>query len=69
MTYQTVNPFNNQLIKTYPDATDEDLENALARGHDLYKTWRKQEGPETVPRNCARSPSSSVRTRTPWQPT
>ena len=49
MTYQTVNPFNNQLIKTYPDATDEDLENALARGHDLYKTWRKQEGPGDRP--------------------
>ncbi|MCX8672335.1 NAD-dependent succinate-semialdehyde dehydrogenase [Bifidobacterium sp. B4001] len=49
MTYQTVNPFNNQLIKTYPDATDDDLENALARGHDLYKTWRKQEGPGDRP--------------------
>ena len=49
MTYQTVNPFNNQLVKTYPDATDEDLENALARGHDLYKTWRKQEGPGDRP--------------------
>ena len=43
MTYQTVNPYTNELIKTYPDATDADLEDALATGHALYKRWRRED--------------------------
>ena len=43
MTYQTVTPYTNELIKTYPDATDADLEDALATGHALYKRWRRED--------------------------
>lgn len=43
MTYQTINPYTNELIKTYPDASDEDLEEALTTGHALYKRWRKED--------------------------
>lgn len=36
MTYQTVNPFNNQLIKTYPDHTDKQAAQALETAHRLF---------------------------------
>lgn len=40
MAYQTINPYTNETLKTYPNATDADLETALATGHALYKKWR-----------------------------
>ncbi|RBP99281.1 NAD-dependent succinate-semialdehyde dehydrogenase [Bifidobacterium xylocopae] len=40
MTYQTINPYTNTLVRSYPDAGNSDLEDALARGHALYKHWR-----------------------------
>ena len=42
MAYKTVNPYNNELVKTYPDATAEEIEEALANGHALYKKWRDE---------------------------
>ncbi|BDR52913.1 aldehyde dehydrogenase [Bombiscardovia nodaiensis] len=42
MTYQTINPYTNQLVKTYPDSSDDDLERALSLGHGLYKKWRQE---------------------------
>ena len=30
MAYQTVNPTTNEVIKTYPDHTDQQVEEALA---------------------------------------
>ncbi|MFH5812075.1 NAD-dependent succinate-semialdehyde dehydrogenase [Companilactobacillus sp. FL22-1] len=42
MAYKTINPYNNELIKTYPDATEADISKALAVGDKLYKTWRDQ---------------------------
>ncbi|CCI81488.1 NAD-dependent succinate-semialdehyde dehydrogenase [Lactobacillus hominis] len=41
--YESINPYTNQLIKTYPNATDDEIEDALTAGHKLYFTWRKQE--------------------------
>ncbi|QCR36682.1 NAD-dependent succinate-semialdehyde dehydrogenase [Nissabacter sp. SGAir0207] len=38
MPYQTVNPFNNKLIKTYPDHSDQQVQQALDRAHRLYKS-------------------------------
>ena len=35
MAYQTVNPANNQLIKTYPAHSDADVEAALQQADDL----------------------------------
>lgn len=40
MAYQTVNPYTNEMLKVYPNASDADLEQALATGHTLYKKWR-----------------------------
>ncbi|MEP7455044.1 NAD-dependent succinate-semialdehyde dehydrogenase [Phyllobacterium sp. SB3] len=42
MAYQTINPTTNELVKTYPNHTDADIEAALAAAHKLYKSaWSK----------------------------
>ncbi|MDV5355100.1 NAD-dependent succinate-semialdehyde dehydrogenase [Enterobacter asburiae] len=42
MAYQTVNPFNNQLIKAYPNHSDADIEATLRQGDALYHSeWAK----------------------------
>lgn len=40
--YESINPYTNQLIKSYPDATQEEIEQALDAGEKLYLTWRNQ---------------------------
>ncbi|MFD0898078.1 NAD-dependent succinate-semialdehyde dehydrogenase [Loigolactobacillus binensis] len=42
MAYQSINPYTNELLKTYPNATDADLEEALANGDKLYHQWRNE---------------------------
>lgn len=42
MAYKTINPYTNETLKTYPNATDAELEQTLATGHALYKTWRNE---------------------------
>ena len=44
MAYQTIYPYTNEVLKTYDNASDADLEKALAAGHDLYKKWRADGG-------------------------
>ncbi|NIE82727.1 MULTISPECIES: NAD-dependent succinate-semialdehyde dehydrogenase [unclassified Burkholderia] len=42
MAYQSVNPANNELIRQWPNHTDEQVEAALASAHRLYKSeWSK----------------------------
>ncbi|HEY1398756.1 NAD-dependent succinate-semialdehyde dehydrogenase [Roseateles sp.] len=42
MAYQTINPTTNELIRTWPNHTDADVETALADAHRLYKSsWSK----------------------------
>ncbi|MFJ5295467.1 NAD-dependent succinate-semialdehyde dehydrogenase [Pseudomonas sp. NPDC088368] len=42
MAYQTINPTTNQLVKTWPNHTDAQVEDALASAHRLYKSeWSK----------------------------
>lgn len=43
MAYQTVNPYTNEVVKEYSDATDQQLEDALQKGHELYKTFKTQD--------------------------
>lgn len=43
MAYRTVNPYNNEVVKEYPFATEDELQSALATGHDLYETMKKQD--------------------------
>src|SRR5699024_7194528 len=42
MAYKTVNPYNNELVKTFPDATADEIETALSNGQALYKKWRDE---------------------------
>lgn len=42
MAYQSINPTTNQLIRTWPNHTDEQVEEALATAQRLYKSeWSK----------------------------
>ena len=41
MAYQTINPYTNQVEKTFKNTTDKELEQTLATAHQLYLNWRK----------------------------
>lgn len=41
MAYSTVNPYTGELIKTFPDATNEDVEQALTDAHHAFLRWRE----------------------------
>lgn len=43
MAYQTINPYTNEVVKEFPDATDQQLEEALQNGHALYETFKTQD--------------------------
>lgn len=50
MPYQTINPFNNQLIKEYVPHSDEQVQQALAQADDLYHSnWSKGEINQRLP--------------------
>ncbi|QOV64673.1 NAD-dependent succinate-semialdehyde dehydrogenase [Kosakonia pseudosacchari] len=50
MAYQTVNPFNNQLIKKYPSHSDADIEVALRKADALYhSSWSKGDIEQRLP--------------------
>jgi succinate-semialdehyde dehydrogenase/glutarate-semialdehyde dehydrogenase len=40
MTYQSVNPFDGTVSKTFPELTDPQLESAMATAATCYETWR-----------------------------
>ena len=40
--YESINPYTNQLIKSYPTATQEEIEQALETGEKLYLSWHSQ---------------------------
>lgn len=42
MAYQTINPYTNEVLHTYPNATDAQLQAALQTGDALYHTWRNE---------------------------
>ena len=42
MAYKTVYPYTNEFLKEYENHTEADLEDALAKGHSLYKKWRSE---------------------------
>ena len=43
MAYKTINPYTNEVVKEYPEATDQELEEALQQGHELYQTFKTQD--------------------------
>ncbi|RQW65088.1 NAD-dependent succinate-semialdehyde dehydrogenase [Vibrio viridaestus] len=40
MAYSTTNPFTGEVIKTFPNATNEEVEQAIAQAHDAFLDWR-----------------------------
>ncbi len=61
MAYQTVNPYTNEVVKEYPDATDQQLEDALQKGHELYETFREQDVTERA--DMLRQVAAKIRER------
>ncbi|NHN85847.1 aldehyde dehydrogenase family protein [Acetobacter musti] len=41
MAYATTNPYTGEVVKTFPNATDEDVKGALARAHEAFEKWRE----------------------------
>lgn len=41
MSYATVNPYTGELLKSFPDATDEDVELAITAAHNTFLQWRQ----------------------------
>lgn len=41
MAYATVNPYTNEEIKRFPDATDEEVSHALEAAHGAFTKWRQ----------------------------
>jgi succinate-semialdehyde dehydrogenase/glutarate-semialdehyde dehydrogenase len=41
MAYQTVNPFNNKLVKSFDEITDKQLEEKIAAATACFATWKK----------------------------
>ncbi|PWF99680.1 NAD-dependent succinate-semialdehyde dehydrogenase [Levilactobacillus bambusae] len=42
MAYQTINPYTNEVVKTYPNATDTEIKSALEVTGNLYETMKTQ---------------------------
>ncbi len=40
MTYQSVNPYNGEILKTFDGLTDKQLESALATASTCFESWR-----------------------------
>ena len=48
MAYQTTNPYTGEILKTFPDATDAQVAQALERGHTAFQQWRLKPVSERV---------------------
>ena len=40
MAYQSVNPYDGKILKTFEELSDEQLETALETASACFKTWR-----------------------------
>lgn len=40
MTYQSVNPYDGRVLKTFEELTDKELETALGTASTCFETWR-----------------------------
>ena len=41
MSYQSINPYNGQLLKTFAEMTQQELEAALKTAAEAYEKWRE----------------------------
>jgi acyl-CoA reductase-like NAD-dependent aldehyde dehydrogenase len=50
MPFKSVNPATGELVRTFEEISDRDLELALATAHKAYETdWRLRPGPSSPP--------------------
>jgi succinate-semialdehyde dehydrogenase/glutarate-semialdehyde dehydrogenase len=43
MPYATINPYNEELVKTFPEQTDEELKSIIGQAHDTFSNdWSKR---------------------------
>lgn len=40
MSYATIHPYTGEVVKTFPDATDAEVEQALARAQSMFDAWK-----------------------------
>ncbi|HZK04787.1 MAG TPA: NAD-dependent succinate-semialdehyde dehydrogenase [Actinomycetaceae bacterium] len=40
MAYQSINPYTGEEVASFPEATDAEIEQALATAHEAFKSWR-----------------------------
>ena len=41
MAYATVNPYTGERVKTFPDATDNEVNTAIEKAHQAFLAWRQ----------------------------
>ncbi|MCB5191648.1 NAD-dependent succinate-semialdehyde dehydrogenase [Methylobacillus arboreus] len=41
MAYATINPYTGEKLKTFPDATDAEVTEAISQAHDAFLAWRE----------------------------
>lgn len=41
MTIRSVNPYNNEVLKTFEEASDKQVDELVAKAHGAYEAWRK----------------------------
>ncbi|XP_050340193.1 succinate-semialdehyde dehydrogenase [NADP(+)]-like, partial [Bactrocera neohumeralis] len=41
MVYQTKNPYTGEVVKTFPDATDAEVSDAISQAHKSFLAWRE----------------------------
>ena len=40
MSYQTTNPYTGEVVKTFPTATEAEIDAAVAKADAAFRTWR-----------------------------
>lgn len=41
MTYATTNPYTGEVVKTFPDATDAEIIQAIEAANKAFLSWKK----------------------------
>ncbi len=41
MAYATINPYTGETLKTFPDATDDEVRDAIGKAHDAFLSWKE----------------------------
>jgi succinate-semialdehyde dehydrogenase / glutarate-semialdehyde dehydrogenase len=43
MAYQTVNPYDNRVVATFDDLTDQQVTQLLAQAQNTFESWIKEQ--------------------------